>query len=409
MDGEGLLPIEVVEPDDEPPVGAEVTIARLMRRQRLLTALLVVAALGGAVVGAAVERDGVTGDAGLRAASDQLTATTPSTDDAVDGGGDGGRSAPLLEDGVSREAFASDEMGGGFYPDPALTWIGSAALGDLDVRLLLAEYGPPDDGNPFWDAPPGCSATGAWSIQVSTARFVSVLSAERLGMPDRPDGTVQLVGVAEGDPRWVAIAAVDPASATFTMPDGTIVPATDVGGMAVASAPAPGWAEAAQHETGFRATLDAAGRTSEILTWWYPDETFHTENCQPPPPTLPEPGEQPADPAGAREEVHGALTTVFGNPDPDAKAAVVEHPDVVLPAMEAVAVNYPDISAEAELVELVFTAPGTAFFRFHLDADIAMFQDQIGEARLVGGRWVITTETICTQLRRGGATCEAPA
>jgi hypothetical protein len=311
------------------------------------------------------------------------------------------------------EAEGSAADGGGFAGaaayGPALDWIGSGTVSGMEVRLLRGDYGGVDDGNPFWDPPPGCVSTGSWSVQVSTERFVAMLYAERYSMPDRPDGTVQLVGVPEGDPHWVAMADVGAAGATFTMPDGQQVPATDVGGRAVGVVRAPEGADVPQDEAGHRATLATPAGSFEVVTWWYPGDAFQVEHCQPPPPELPEPGVQPDDPDAARSAVIDALSTVFGNPDPDAKAAVLQHPDVVLAAMEAVAVNYPDITTEVEVVEVVFTAPDTAWFRYHLDADIARFDDQIGEARLVDGRWVITTETVCVQLRKGGGACEAPA
>lgn len=406
------------EPTEE-PLGAvrdpALEIRRLRRRQRVLGGLAVAVAVAGPVLGAAIERrwadDGAVhatsaGDSAAEEATDTRAGDDPAGQGAADGTTQPADTDSVTAAGAADRAVAAS----GYAMGPILEWIGSASVGDLDVRLLVADYGTPDHGNPFWDPPPGCFATGSYSIQVSTSRFAAVTGVERYGIPGRPDGTVQLLGVAEGDPRWVVVAAVDPAGATVTFPDGQVGSAVDIGGLTVASAPAPEWAEADHDETGHSATIETGGEVLEVSSWPHGSEQFHAENCAPPPPSLPEPGEQPADAAEATESVREAISTVFGNPDPEAKAAVLEHPDVVITAMEDLAQNYPGISSTAEMGDLVFTAPDTAFFFYDLVAsDIADFDDQIGEARLVDGRWVISTESVCQQLRKGGVACEVPA
>lgn len=404
MDDDGLPSIEVVDdgasPSAEP--GPPRELVRLRRRQRLLAALLVAVAVAGPLAGAAVERRG-DGEEPVEAASDS---SSRSDDDSTD-------IRELLEERVAADAAAAQgsaavDRDQGYYFEEALEWLGAGTIGDIDARLLVATYPPQDDGNPFWDAPAGCFATGVYWIEVSTPRFVSIAHLEQFGVAGRPDATVQLIGVAEQDPRWLVVAAVDAAGSTVTFPDGQVAPAVDVGGLAMASVPADGWETIAQTEQGYTATITTGAQVTEVASWTYPSEDFYRDNCMPPPPSLPDPGEQPADPAAAIDAVRAAITTVFGRADAADKTLALEHPEVVLPAMEELAQNYPDVEAVAEMGDLVFTAPDTAFFYYDLDAGIARFDDQIGQALLIDGRWVIATESVCEQLRKGGAACERP-
>ncbi|MDP2702310.1 MAG: twin-arginine translocase subunit TatC [Candidatus Rokubacteria bacterium] len=56
-------------------------------------------------------------------------------------------------------------------------------------------------------------------------------------------------------------------------------------------------------------------------------------------------------------------------------------------------------------IELVFTSPTEASFRYHIDSETGMFRDRFGTASHIDGHWRIARETYCQDLTLAGGSC----
>jgi hypothetical protein len=126
---------------------------------------------------------------------------------------------------------------------------------------------------------------------------------------------------------------------------------------------------------------------------------------------LTEPGEQPADPDAAEEEVRAAFTGIFDASQPrEDKAPLSERPAVWSAANQALVEGEYGEMVEglyAVVDEVVFTSPTRAAVRFDLVTPGGYgSNDQIGHAVLVNGRWLVTIETTCTQVAIAGVQCD---
>jgi hypothetical protein len=132
-------------------------------------------------------------------------------------------------------------------------------------------------------------------------------------------------------------------------------------------------------------------------------------SCTPPPPALPDAGDQPADAAAAEAEIRSAMSSLYGAIDEGVdRSAFLDDPTGVAEAREQVQSGvYADdaASARATIVELVFTAPDEAWFRYSIDTDGNDFDNRYGVARQVDGIWKITRSTVCQDLSLAGGDC----
>ena len=126
-------------------------------------------------------------------------------------------------------------------------------------------------------------------------------------------------------------------------------------------------------------------------------------------PSLPEPGEQPADVAAATDAIRVSLETVFGGANSRAvRLSAVDDASNLDDAMGTAAKLYAEATKtlEAEMGEIVFTDPTHASFLFRLRYTGApLLPSRKGSAVLVGDRWLITRSTLCDVLAIAGATC----
>ena len=119
------------------------------------------------------------------------------------------------------------------------------------------------------------------------------------------------------------------------------------------------------------------------------------EACEPPPPPLPDAGEQPADPAAAEAAVRDVFATLFGSSIPfeDQPDGLLDDDTGVVEAIE-VARNgdYADEVATAEytIEDFVFTSPTEAWFRYAIDTGVSYFGQRYGTAHLIDGSWRIS-------------------
>ena len=127
---------------------------------------------------------------------------------------------------------------------------------------------------------------------------------------------------------------------------------------------------------------------------------------------LPEPGEQPADAASAEEQVRGAFTGLFDASVPrEDRAQFVDRPEVWLPLNKALFESeYGQILYDLHAVvdSVVFTSPTHAAVRFQLLAsDDRVPEDYfVGDALLIGGRWVVDVRTPCSTAAATGHECD---
>jgi hypothetical protein len=135
------------------------------------------------------------------------------------------------------------------------------------------------------------------------------------------------------------------------------------------------------------------------------------EACEPPPPALPVPGEQPADAAAAEAAVREVFDAVFGSTIPfEEKPAGLLDDDTGVAAAIEVAKNgdYADAVATAQytIEDFVFTNPTEAWFRYAIATDTSYFGQRYGTAHLIDGSWRISRAVICQDLALAGAPCE---
>lgn len=142
----------------------------------------------------------------------------------------------------------------------------------------------------------------------------------------------------------------------------------------------------------------------------YSDDPDHRAGCNPPPPELPAPGEQPDDPAEAEQALRERFALLWDlNVERDGKRSVLDDWSGVEAAVEAVlAGGFAETAAAAEhrIEEVVFTSPTDAWFRYALLTDIASFYERYGTATLIDGDWQFPRAVMCQDLSLGGGTCE---
>ncbi len=409
-------------------------------RRRVVAAVaaaMLIAAAGGVGygIGRGIDRDASTHDADDRAAAESAGAdetpppttiqvppdTLPATSEEVAdtmAEGDAGMGASISSSGgVGYAAFGSQPMESLFE---RTTESGFA----MRVRLgQIWEIGAQDDwGAGDWRPAPWCYESGQLRVSMAGNGIVDVGGVPWYAEPFKGRAVSWLsLGGNDGSPQWVIVAQV-PADATnvrVTFADGSTDAVVPQGGIVVLTA--PGEVATSVTEGGYTyymdptpafeltveggadpTTIDSAG----VGTW---DDPEFRESCTPPPPALPDAGEQPADPAAAEAEVRAAMSTLYGVIGREADGSdLIDDPTGVAEAREQVqAGGYADdaASATATIDELVFTAPDEAWFRYSIDTDGNDFDNRYGIAVLVDGVWKITRSTICQDLSLAGGDC----
>jgi len=124
---------------------------------------------------------------------------------------------------------------------------------------------------------------------------------------------------------------------------------------------------------------------------------------------LPEPGEQPTDPAAARAAVELAYSISYdGTKSPEEKAQYQDGPTGITPEQIAGSGYGDQVSdASGKVTDVVFTSPTTASVRYDIAVAnwVNQFPGRVGEAVLVDGTWKVARATICNDLSLAGAVC----
>jgi hypothetical protein len=162
-------------------------------------------------------------------------------------------------------------------------------------------------------------------------------------------------------------------------------------------------------------SLDAAGRvlarssydelangpSKACVDRMRPPSSSPPATVAPPKPALPAPGEQPADRASAERAVRAAFDAALGGRGTAEANANIDDPDGLQEARDASAKAFPQYAEPGTvrfvLDELVFTGPTRASYSYRavVSADGMVLLSNIGTARLVDGRWLITRATMC--------------
>jgi hypothetical protein len=135
------------------------------------------------------------------------------------------------------------------------------------------------------------------------------------------------------------------------------------------------------------------------------------ESCEPPPPALPDAGEQPSDPAAAEAAVRDVFATLFDQSVPredkpegllDDDTGVDEATELARSGVNAEAAA----SAVYTIEDFVFTSPTEAWFRYAIDTSMGHFGQRYGTAHLIDGSWRIARAVVCQDVALAGAPCE---
>ena len=266
----------------------------------------------------------------------------------------------------------------------------------------------PDDiysfgGPPGW-APAGwCFPRGDMRISIVAPTSVNLSYAAWYGeLQDGLAVTTFASGYVEGAPIFGAVAQVDPdvVSVTMATSSGRTDSAEPVNGLALLQVDGP-----IDHDITFTVTkVDGTSSVKPVadLTQPYSTSAFH-DACDPPPPVLPDAGEQPGDVAATEAAIRAnwAIVHDFGG-DPQSRRSYVDDDTGVVEAWTALQDGeYAEAASNssADIKHLVFTSPTEAWFLYDLLTPIINFYDRYGIARLgADGEWMFTRQTICQDI-----------
>lgn len=416
------------ESDERTPVEVEVAAGaggeRARRRNRLVTgvaAAMLVAGSGGLGFGLgrslSDSDDAPPADAPVAAATTTAPAETlpPAPTVAVTSAAPTTGTVP---DDTGGSVSAAEVVPGAPYPGAEafdLVWEGTSTAGDR-LRLQIGpefEMGDPE-GPGGWQPAAFCFGSAQMRLTIDGPDVVDVAIGswftEMYG--DAEVAFVGDVGVADGRPmRAVVVQATDTvAEVRATWSDGVTLAAPVERGAAVLVGETGGaWGET------LTVTIVFADGTTQVIEGGYvdrDDDPAWRAACYPPPPALPAPGEQPADPAGARTAIEERFALLWDQSiDRADKPPLLDDDTGVDAAAEAVrAGGLADTARTAvfTIEELVFTAPDRAWFRYSIDTDVTYFGDRYGVARLSDGGWIFPRALMCQDLALAGGMCDPP-
>jgi hypothetical protein len=373
-----------------------------------------------------------TDDEGDRAAAPSTTSAAteepsstlaPATDALAEG----------TSDGVAEPAPAGDAglraSGGIGYPafgtQPMETLYERTTDNGFVVRVQLGQTwdtGQGDWGAGDWRPAPWCFESGQMRVSLVGNGIVDVGGVPWYAEPFRGRAVSWvLLGGNDAAPQWVIVAQTpaDVTNVRAAFADGSTDQTAPQGGIAVLTAPGEPATEVSERgysywmdptpsfEVTFEGGAEPITIDSAVAGPW--DDPAFRESCTPPPPALPDPGEQPADPGAADAEIRAAMAALYGEfGDGVERTDFIDDPTGVAEAREQVQAGvYADdaSSALATIDELVFTSPDEAWFRYSIDTPGNDFDNRYGIAVTVDGVWKITRATICQDLSLAGGDC----
>ncbi len=290
------------------------------------------------------------------------------------------------------------------------------------------EYNEFDDfgGPEGWRPPAWCFESGQVRIALgggasTGADVIDVGSVSWWNEPYEGRAVSHLtMGAVDGNPHRVVFvqAPADVDSVSVTFGDGATDSTTPSNGVALLVV--PGAPETIVHEDGdytwieyvrdfdvtFNASQGEAINVDGRQSGWE-DPAFQA-SCSPPPPALPEPGEQPADADVQEQVIVELMALIYSNDDSAENANRIDDPTGIAEAREQVrAGGFEEAAASAAAIveELVFTSPTEAWFRYRIETTTGTFDQRFGIAVDIDGQWKITRNTICQDLSLAGGDC----
>lgn len=412
------------------PIDGGVPSDEQRTRRRLIAATAAAALIAGAVGGYLVGRV-VDGGAAGSAAAPEVTEPVADTvaEREVPPAAELDTPAVTMEAPLGAGDAISSRMGSGgvgwsmYGAGPLETLAERTTPSGLLLRAQLGEtWETADDwGVPGWKPAPWCFESGQMRIALAGNGLIDVGTVPWYREPYQGRAVSSVVlGSADSQPHVVVVVQVPPdaTSVTVTFADGAVDTTAPQNGIALLAAPgALPAANGAGEDLYWQPVMPdfdvvieggaSAGTLSSdgIGTWADPE---FQDACTPPPPALPDPGEQPADAETARATIVGMMTALYDASIVGEGVDFLDDPTGVAEAGEQVAQGaYADQAASAQAVieELVFTSPTEAWFRYRIDTDGARFDDRYGIAVVIDGNWKITRATVCQDLALAGGAC----
>jgi hypothetical protein len=289
--------------------------------------------------------------------------------------------------------------------------------GGIRVRVLLGpDHGPgffgewPGDG---WQPAPYCYGNREMRITVDGPDVVDLAFGQWYDDPFLDVSVVAQGDVGWADGRPLRLLAMQVSSGVDEVvvrwADGVTAAAPVSNGLAITLVDGVD-----AFAAGFEIDLVSAG---EVTTFAQSDldpssDPAWRAGCVPPPPALPDAGEQPADPDAEREAITARFLLLWDQTvPPEDKPELLDDRTGVDAAVEAVfSGGFAEAaeSAEHRVEELVFTSPTTAWFRYGIDTTNGYFGDRYGVAKLTGDGWIFPRALMCQDLSLAGGQCEPP-
>lgn len=260
---------------------------------------------------------------------------------------------------------------------------------------------------PGWVPAEWCTPVGGMRVSMTYKDAIGIGNGSKFS--EVRDGGLSLTlfssGYAENQHFRVLVLQVE---------DGTtLVTATWADGAVDAAAPVNGWvvlASPGDSTVQFDLSLQIPDGMKNVSYDQLPREgdVEWQKACNPPPPELPAPGEQPDDPAATEQQVRDVFDLLWDRDIPLDEKVVLDDPTGVADAIEQVDDGgFADTaqSAEHTITEVVFTSPTEAWFTYDLNTDVTDFTNRFGIAYRIDGVWVISRAVICQDLALAGGQC----
>jgi len=285
--------------------------------------------------------------------------------------------------------------------------------GAVDVAVAIAPPGmPPDTGpNQGWTPPPSCNPIGGFRLTMVYKDAVGVSNGSRYGEPrDGLSVTLFSSGYAEGVPfrALVLNVAGDVTAVTATWDDEASDTAAPTDGWAVVATPGPASGKfelVVQTEAGERVIAWQDLPQEGDLEW--------QKDCSPPPPELPQAGQQPEEADDAEAQIRANFDGLFAA-DVPFEARGEQFLDDTTGIQDAIDQmqegGFADAAQTAKhtMTDLVFVSPDEAWFQYDLETSFSVFPSRFGIAYLIDGQWRIARAVICQDLALTGIGCNPP-
>lgn len=315
---------------------------------------------------------------------------------------------------VPAEMVADAGAYGGIYaggPSGPLTLRATRTLDDgIRVRVLTGDgnWAPYTLGD--WQAAGWCYPTGELRLTLDGPDFVDVttLGAYAEVPPDTGLTSQRAeLGSADGAPKRVVAVqtSAEVTAITVTWDDGLVDTTEPVDGFAVLVVDGDrAWEHTYEvSATGAGGPVSHAGEALEQQSMNSP------QACNPPPPALPAPGEQPADPVAAEADVVAAFDALWADLGADTESARLDDWTGVFAALDAVRTGgFAEAAGSAvhTVDEVSFTSPTEVWFRYTLTTSMGTFGERYGTATLTDAGWVFPRAVVCQDISLAGTGCQ---